>query len=553
MRLVILVALLGVACGIPVASKKQRAEQRLRALVSRMLQDKEPSHSDLHEKRVTGADAAAASGVAVCPSYVSLAGNDAGRLQVDDVYCDKNCRAGFCPKDKCRCSTDQEPESRSGLVGFTEDACSKYVSLTGNDGGRLQVDDAWCDGNCRGRFLSCPKDKCRCLTDPAASKEKLVTPSAAPLAASEDEALAGNCPKFVGLGGAHDGNPNKRWSGSKEDECESTPLELERHSICTSPDPACALSLRSDCEKNCRKGFCPETKCRCSTDPEPEPSDESAQAAIAQLPVAPVAPTPIAVAPLVAPVAPVAPAETVIAGNCEKFVGLEIVANTWAPKRHEPGHTNTKIKKVDDEYCEKNCRKGFCPEEKCRCITDPAPVPEESEDDAAAKRMAADPHATPKDDAMVVVSAAPKDDAAPKVDAAPTDDCPSYVSNLSPTAEQKGPFKRADDEYCEKNCRLGFCPEASCRCSTEPAPERVAADEAGGSSPEQPVKWWKNKRDTPPTAAGKKSDVTGDEFADDGADWEPKAGQRDSLGSSDDSWLEGAEVYEEGTSDGPMQ
>ena len=43
------------------------------------------------------------------------------------------------------------------------------------------------------------------------------------------------------------------------------------------------------------------------------------------------------------------------------------------------------------------------------------------------------------------------------------DDCPSYVSNLPPAGERKGPFKRVDDAYCEKNCRQGFCPEDSCR------------------------------------------------------------------------------------------
>ena len=45
--------------------------------------------------------------------------------------------------------------------------------------------------------------------------------SALPVAAPGTEALAGNCLKFVGLGGTNDGKPKlKRWSGSKEDECE---------------------------------------------------------------------------------------------------------------------------------------------------------------------------------------------------------------------------------------------------------------------------------------------------------------------------------------------
>ena len=300
----LLVAFFGVACGTPI---KQRTEQRLRALsVSRMLQDEEPSQSDLHEGRMPGAedDEVSSREEGVCPNYISLTGNEGGRFKVDDAYCDKNCRAGFCPKDKCRCSTDQEPE-----IGTSGDACPKYLSLTGNDVGRHQVDDKWCDGNCRGNFLSCPTDKCRC-----------------------------------------------------------------------------------------------------STDPEPEASDGSAAAAVAELavapvaplPVAPVAPTPLAVAPLVAPTAPVTPEGKAgqLPFGCSKYVGIETESNVWAPKRHEPGHTKTKIKKVDDEYCEKNCRAGFCPEASCRCATDPEPEPDPSDmsEAAVAKRMAADPHAAPKDE-----------------------------------------------------------------------------------------------------------------------------------------------------------
>jgi hypothetical protein len=49
-------------------------------------------------------------------------------------------------------------------------------------------------------------------------KEKV----AAPMAATEEESLGGNCPKFVGLAGAADANPKfKRWAaGANDDECE---------------------------------------------------------------------------------------------------------------------------------------------------------------------------------------------------------------------------------------------------------------------------------------------------------------------------------------------
>ena len=54
-------------------------------------------------------------------------------------------------------------------------------------------------------------------------KEKV----AAPTAATEEESLGGNCPKFVGLPGADDANPKfKRWAaGANNDECECPPLE----------------------------------------------------------------------------------------------------------------------------------------------------------------------------------------------------------------------------------------------------------------------------------------------------------------------------------------
>jgi len=540
-----------------------------------------------------------------CPKFVGLAAAADGNPKFkrwaagsnDDEFCEKNCRAGFCPEAKCRCITDPEPEAvavelpvapvapvvpvvplpvapvapkapvvplpvapkaavvpvpeeeSTPLMGSSSDACPKYVTLDDGKGGgkdgkskfsHLQVDDDWCDSNCRGNFLSCPKDKCRCFTDTQALKDFLAQAAEATRAeeddlvgddatlasaraadraaihsqpgvgATEEEELAGNCPKFVSLK-ARNGVGGAIKSFATTDEY---------------------------CEKNCRAGFCPESKCRCTTDPEPEPSAE--QAAALELPVAPVAPVvplPVApkvpvVAPLVAPTAPVVPAED-LAGNCPSFVGLA------------GGQAKSKFNKVfmtDDEYCEKNCRAGFCPESRCRCSTDPEPEPS----DASAEEAA-----------TVELPVAPLAANAP---ATAKDDCPSYVSNLPPAAAggKKGPFKRVDDDYCEKNCRQGFCPEASCRCSTEPAPESsLAVDEAAPvvdwrknqkspPAPAQPAAWWKKDE------AGESSAVTGDDFADDGADWEPKGShQEDDLGATDDSWLDGAEVYEEGTDEGP--
>ena len=439
-RMLLVAALLGVACGIPIGSKRQQAERKLKSLVSRMLQDEEPRPSDLHEGRMPGAEDDEELGPGVCPSYVSLTGNEGGRLQVDDEYCDKNCRMGFCPTDKCRCSTDEDT-SRHGLIGTPEDACPKYVTLDG-EGGKSkfnQVDDDWCDSNCRGNFLSCPKDKCRCFTDTKALKDFL--------AQAEDEAKADE-ENLVG-------------------------------------DDATLASARA-----------------------------ADRAAINSQPGV------------------VATEEEALAGNCPKFVSLKALNGVGGA---------IKSFATTDEYCEKNCRAGFCPETRCRCSTDPEPEPS----DAGAEEAAA----------AVELPVAPVAANAP---AAAKDDCPSYVSNLPPAGEKKGPFKRVDDEYCEKNCRQGFCPEASCRCSTEPAPESsLAVDEAEPAvdwrknrqnppAPAQPAAWWKKDK------AGAKSDVTGDDFADDGADWEPKGShQQDDLGATDDSWLDGAEVYEEGADEGP--
>lgn len=44
-----------------------------------------------------------------CPSYVSRAGEVKSAFsQVDDSWCDSNCRGGNCPEDKCMCSTDAD-------------------------------------------------------------------------------------------------------------------------------------------------------------------------------------------------------------------------------------------------------------------------------------------------------------------------------------------------------------------------------------------------------------------------------------------------------------
>ena len=96
------------------------------------------------------------------------------------------------------------------------------------------------------------------------------------------------------------------------------------------------------------------------------------------LPVAPVPPKAPVVPLPVAPVAPsaAAPAEA-LAGNCPSFVGLKngqakskfnkvfmtdltlALALTLTPN---PNPDFNKVFMTDDEYCEKNCRAGFCPE-----------------------------------------------------------------------------------------------------------------------------------------------------------------------------------------------
>jgi len=455
------------------------------------------------------------------------------------------------PETKCRCSTDLEPESSDDraddpasvlpvaptpiavapvvaptapvapeaapapLIATDQDSCPKYIALSGSANVKSkfnQVDDGWCDKNCRGNYLSCPKDKCRCFNEDhpegslvgddamiasAHAADKAAINSTPGLATSEEEALGGNCPKFVSIGGTNNDNTDFVNFGGVS--------KVQGHQV-----------DNEYCEKNCRAGFCPETKCRCTTDPDLQSSDEGAEDATALLPVAP---TPIAVAPLVAPTAPVAPEEEEhsIEGNCPKFVSL---GDDMGKSHFNKG--------VDNDYCERNCRAGFCPETKCRCSTDPetSDSDDEGAEDSASAPLAAH--------------------TAPNTAATPTDDCPSYVSNLPPAGDEKGPFKRVDDEYCETNCRKGFCPEASCRCSTEPAPERSDSEEDAAAEPDAPVKWWKNKQKATiaqpiPWWKTAKTGKSGheDDFADDGADWEPKNAFGDQQEVNDDNWMTG--------------
>jgi len=67
---------------------------------------------------------------------VSLAGDDVQSAfdQVDDKWCDSNCRAGYCPEDKCICSTDAKPSNAAaegqaggaGVVPSPDSAASTH-------------------------------------------------------------------------------------------------------------------------------------------------------------------------------------------------------------------------------------------------------------------------------------------------------------------------------------------------------------------------------------------------------------------------------------------
>jgi hypothetical protein len=253
-----------------------------------------------------------------CPKFVGLGGTDASNpkfkrwsVSKDDEYCEKNCRAGFCPETKCRCSTDLEPESSDDraddpasvlpvaptpiavapvvaptapvapeaapapLIATDQDSCPKYIALSGSANVKSkfnQVDDGWCDKNCRGNYLSCPKDKCRCFNEDhpegslvgddamiasAHAADKAAINSTPGLATSEEEALGGNCPKFVSIGGTNNDNTDFVNFGGVS--------KVQGHQV-----------DNEYCEKNCRAGFCPETKCRCTTDPDLQSSDEGA-------------------------------------------------------------------------------------------------------------------------------------------------------------------------------------------------------------------------------------------------------------------------------------
>ena len=74
-------------------------------------------------------------------------------------------------------------------------------------------------------------------------KEKV----AAPTAATQEESLGGNCPKFVGLPGADDANPKfQRWAaGANNDECECPPLETRATNPARQLSPGSSLHLGS--------------------------------------------------------------------------------------------------------------------------------------------------------------------------------------------------------------------------------------------------------------------------------------------------------------------
>lgn len=73
---------------------------------------------------------------------------------------------------------------------------------------------------------------------------------------------------------------------------------------------------------------------------------------------------------------------------------------------------------------------------------------------------------------------------------------------------------QVDDKWCESNCRVGYCPDDKCVCSTE-APPRQAKQETSDStatesaaSAAQPKPWWKKdekKKETGKDAAKKPS------------------------------------------------
>ena len=81
MRCVWLVALFGVASGVPVATREVATELK---------------EDD-------------------CQKYVSIKESEvdpkskAEHLQVDDGYCEANCKKGYCPKESCKCDPNYVP------------------------------------------------------------------------------------------------------------------------------------------------------------------------------------------------------------------------------------------------------------------------------------------------------------------------------------------------------------------------------------------------------------------------------------------------------------
>ena len=87
--------------------------------------------------------------------------------------------------------------------------------------------------------------------------------------------------------------------------------------------------------------------------------------------------------------------------------------------------------KTGQEWCEKNCAVGFCPEDRCKCVTAGGSAPDD--------KNAAQESETSEDKCITYQALA--DDAA-------------YVGAKSGQA------------WCEHSCAMNFCPEDRCKCVT---------------------------------------------------------------------------------------
>jgi len=287
MRFVWLVALFGVASGVSVATREVATELK----------------------------------VDDCQKFISIKETDnqvltsKPWLQVDDGYCEANCKKGYCPKESCKCDLDFVPPDPVK----PKNAYKRALSPT-----EIRAEAAIKDA------------------DEARKKAEAEDASGAEAAAAEREALA----------------------TAAEEAREQRDAELAK-----------AAQDRLDEAEKARLATTPVSAADAAANAVDAAADATAAAADAAaapppLPTGlPVLAVPAAV-PEVSPLAAAVPVPAAAAVPEAKAFDASSCKGSFVAIKQLDANDNALFTQPDDAYCDANCNGGFCPEDKCRCSTD---------------------------------------------------------------------------------------------------------------------------------------------------------------------------------------